>query len=93
LVSDCLLLQIYSKIGLGTRGGRWYLYFVVNNRDRPIYRFADIFGRYRYIGIGKLDMGIGLSVSTYRYRYRIIGIGIGYRLRKYQLYWYRLNMG
>ena len=35
-------------------------------RDRPIYRFADIFGRYRYryIGIGKLDIGIGLSVSV-----------------------------
>ena len=35
-------------------------------RDRPIYRFADLFGRYqyRYIGIGKLDIGIGLSVSV-----------------------------
>ena len=37
-------------------------------RDRPIYQFADIFGRYqyryRYIGIGKLDIGIGLSVSV-----------------------------
>ena len=36
----------------------------------PIYRLADIsadiFGRYRYIGIGKLDIGIGH-----------IGIGIG----------------
>ena len=38
----------------------------MGNRDRPIYRFADIFGRYRYryIGIGKLDIGIGLSVSV-----------------------------
>ena len=39
-------------------------------RVRPIYRLADIsadiFGRYRYIGIGKLDIGIGH-----------IGIGIG----------------
>ena len=32
----------------------------VKNRVRPIYRLADIFGRYRYryIGIGKLDIGI-----------------------------------
>ena len=43
---------------------------ICNNRVRPIYRLADIsadiFGRYRYIGIGKLDIGIGH-----------IGIGIG----------------
>ena len=38
----------------------------VQNRDRPIYRFADIFGRYqyRYIGMGELDIGIGLLVSV-----------------------------
>ena len=40
------------------------------SRVRPIYWLADIsadiFGRYRYIGIGKLDIGIGH-----------IGIGIG----------------
>ena len=36
------------------------------DRVGPIYRLADIFGRYRnrYIGIGKLDIGIGLSVSV-----------------------------
>ena len=39
-----------------------------DSRDRPIYRLADIIGRYRYryIGIGKLNIGIGH-----------IGIGIG----------------
>ena len=31
----------------------------VSPRVRPIYRLTDIFGRYRYIGIGKLDMSIG----------------------------------
>ena len=41
-------------------------YGYVQFRDSPIYRVADIFGRYRYIGIGKLDIGIGR-----------IGIGIG----------------
>ena len=49
---------------------QWFAhcYLVINpiqaSRDRPIYRFADIFCRYRYIGIGKLDIGIGLSVSV-----------------------------
>ena len=44
------------------------------SRDRPIYRSADIFGRYRYIGIGKLDIGISLSVLV-----SVIGwIDIGY---------------
>ena len=37
-------------------------------RDRPIYRFDDIFGQYRYIGIGFNHVGIG---------YDHIGIGIG----------------
>ena len=43
-------------------------------RVRPIYRLvdisADIFGRYRYIGIGQQDIGIGhIGIG--------IGIGIG----------------
>ena len=49
-----------------------------------IYRLADIFGlyRYRYIGIGNLDIGIG---------YIGIGNGIGYS--GYRLYRYRPNIG
>ena len=50
------------------------------SRVGPIYRLADILGRYRYIGIGNLDIGIGR-----------IGIGIGYS--GYLLYWYRPNIG
>ena len=43
-------------------------------RVGPIYRLADKFGRYRYryIGIGKLDIVIGLSVSVFGW------IDIGY---------------
>ena len=50
----------------------------LEDRDRPIYRFADIFGRYqyRYIGIRKTG-----------YWYRLIGIG--YLLDRYWLYRYR----
>ena len=55
-------------------------------RVGPIYRLADIFGRYRYryryIGIGKLDIGIG---------HICIGICIGYS--GYRLYRYRPNIG
>ena len=61
----------------------FYVHTHVMNRVRPIYRFADIFGRYRnrYIGIGKLDIGIGPIV---------IDNGIGYS--GYQLYRYRQNI-
>ena len=54
----------------------------IRSRVGPIYRSADIFGRYRYIGIGKLDIGIS-HIS--------IGIGIGYS--GYRLYRYWSNIG
>ena len=55
------------------------------SRVGPIYRLADILGRYRYIGIvnldiGNLDIGIGH-----------IGVGISYS--GYRLYRYRPNIG
>ena len=37
----------------------------VQNRVGPIYRLAGIFGRYRYICIGNLDIGIGIGYSGY----------------------------
>ena len=54
------------------------------SRVGPIYWLADIFGqyRYRYIGIGKLDIGIGH-----------IGIGNGIGYSGYRLYRYRPNIG
>jgi len=39
------------------------------NRDKPIYRLADIFGRYRYIDIGFDHIGIGKD-------HIVIGIGV-----------------
>ena len=51
-------------------------------RVGPIYQLADIFGRYRYIGIGKQDIGIGH-----------IGIGIFIGYSEYWLYRYRPNIG
>ena len=55
-----------------------------NTRVAPIYRLADIFGRYwhRYIGIGKQYIGIGH-----------IGIGICIGYSWYRLYRYRPNIG
>ena len=49
-------------------------------RDRPIYRFDDIFGQYRYIGIGFNHVGIG---------YDHIGISIGVEKNiGISVYWY-----
>ena len=56
------------------------LIFSTGTRVGPIYRLADIFGRYRYryIGIRKLDIGIGHICIC-------ICIGYsGYRLYRYQ---------
>ena len=64
--------------------GHFYVEITSICRVGPIYRLADIFGRYRYqhIGIGKLDIGIGH-----------IGIGNGIGYSGYRLYRYRPNIG
>jgi hypothetical protein len=61
-----ILLQASELFSLGGIGLIPLKFFTIHSndhecRDRPIYRFADIFGRYRYIGIGKLDIGISIG--------------------------------
>ena len=76
-------------------------YGYVQFRDRPIYRFADIFGRYRYIGIGKLDIGIGkldigsvISVSVSVSVLANVDIGyIGIGKISVKIHRYRPNIG
>ena len=57
IADDCVMVWVISGPGCSA----WPL----SSRDRPIYRFADIFGRYRYryIGISKLDIGIGRNIG------------------------------
>jgi hypothetical protein len=62
----------------------WFALLNLSSRVGPIYRLADVFGRYQYwyIGIGKLDISINL-----------IGIGICIGNSGYRLYRYRPNIG
>ena len=62
---------------------QWVLWWAgLSPRVGPIYRLANIFGQYRYIGISKWDIGIGH-----------IGIDIGIGFSGYRLYRYRPNIG